>query len=89
MKAILEFNLNDEEDLRKYKLSLNAENLSLFIWELEQHLFRPARKHGYSEQDNCSQKLNRLLASFPEVQETINALEEYYYKLKQDNNIYE
>jgi len=46
-KAILEFNLPEEET--ELHLAINAGNLQAAIWDVSQEVFRPARKHGYSD----------------------------------------
>ena len=38
MKAVLEFNLDDEEDSRAYQIMNSAQSLVLAIWEYDQKL---------------------------------------------------
>ena len=38
MKAILEFDLDNPDDMRTYKLCNNAEDMNLFIYDLGQKL---------------------------------------------------
>lgn len=45
-KAIIEFNLPEEND--DYELAVNASKMYCILWDLRQNVFRPARKHGYS-----------------------------------------
>jgi hypothetical protein len=47
MKATLTFNLPDEE--REFKDAVNGGNMSIAIFNIQQEIFRPARKHGYSD----------------------------------------
>ena len=46
-KAILEFNLPEESV--ELDMAINAGNLQAAIWDVSQEVFRPARKHGYSD----------------------------------------
>lgn len=46
-KCTLEYNLpEDQEDL---DCALNGGNYKHALWEVSQEVFRPARKHGYSD----------------------------------------
>jgi hypothetical protein len=38
MKAIIEFDLNDTDDLQSYKLCNNASNMHTAIWQYDQKL---------------------------------------------------
>lgn len=44
-KAILEFNLPEEE--AEFQMAVNAASLQSALWDVAQDVFRPARKHGY------------------------------------------
>lgn len=46
MKAILEFNLPEEQG--EFDLATKAGNMHSALWDIAQEVFRPARKHGYS-----------------------------------------
>jgi hypothetical protein len=48
MKAILEFNLDDNDDEESHRLALKAGKLYSALWDIRQNVFRPARKHGYA-----------------------------------------
>jgi len=71
MKAILEFDLDDEEDVRRYKLCNNAQDMNLFIYELGQKL-RSWYKYG---------------SPFKTAEEAIEATREEYYNLLNDYNV--
>jgi len=86
MKAIIEFDLNDADDRMEHKRMLQATDLSCFIWDVEQLVFRPHRKHGYPDSVR-GRKLNELIEAHPEVDLAIGLLEEMYYELKQGRNI--
>lgn len=46
MKATLSFNLPEERD--EFETAVNAGKYRSALWEVMQRIFRPARKHGYS-----------------------------------------
>lgn len=71
MKAILQFDLNDEYDQMHYKLCNNAQNMNLFIYELGQKL-RSWDKYG---------------CPFKTAEEAIQATREEYYNLLNDYNV--
>ena len=64
-KAILEFNLPEEES--ELNMAINANNLQAALWEVGQAVFRPARKHGYS--DSTIQRLVEQLDSITDAVE--------------------
>jgi len=84
MKAILEFDLNEPDDRMHHKMAVDSQDMLIFIWDVEQDVFRPHRKHGYA-----NLRLNQLVANHPEVREAISLLEEMYYKLKEDRFKYD
>jgi len=71
MKAILEFDLNDEYDHMHYKFCNNSQNMNLFIYELGQKL-RSWDKYG---------------CPFKTAEEAIQATREEYYSLLNDYNV--
>jgi hypothetical protein len=77
MKAILEFDLNEPDDRMHHKMAVDSQDMLIFIWDVEQDVFRPHRKHGYG-----NLRLDQLVANHPEVREAISLLEEMYYELK-------
>lgn len=48
MKATIEFNLNDEDDLNSYNLCNNAAKMNLVLWNFDQKL-RSMCKHSDNE----------------------------------------
>jgi hypothetical protein len=56
-KAILQFNLPEERE--EFNLTVKAGNLHSALWDILESVFRPARKHGYS--DTRLQKLIQKL----------------------------
>ena len=63
-KATLKFNL--PEDDAEFQLALSAGKMHSALWGMSQEIFRPARKHGYS-----NTKIQELL-------DKINALVKVY-----------
>jgi hypothetical protein len=47
MKGILEFNLPEETD--EFETAVMAQNIRSAIFDIQQMVFRPARKHGYAD----------------------------------------
>lgn len=48
MKATLEFNLPEEQE--EYEINKQAYKMHAALWNVGTEVFRPARKHGYSDQ---------------------------------------
>lgn len=61
MKAILEFNLQEERD--EFETAVMAPNMRSALFDVRQMVFRPARKHGYSRADiqELVEKLDALV----------------------------
>lgn len=64
-KAILEFNLPEEE--AELDMALHAGDLHATLWDIAQEVFRPARKHGYN--DSTLQRLVEQLDSIVDTME--------------------
>lgn len=79
-KVTLEFDMEDPLSKEAYQECVNAGLYAQLIIAVEEDIFRPARKHGYTG-TNASE-LNRLL-EIPEVVLAIEALEALYYKQKE------
>jgi len=88
MKATLEFDLDCPEDRLQHKKAVDAADLSIFLWDLEQDLFRPARKHGYPD-SVIGRRLNELLEQDGAVSEAISLLESLYFEKKKGRFDYE
>lgn len=84
MKAILEFELPKEQE--DFDDAVNAARYKNILHEVEQQVFRPARKHGYAQQ-NIQDLITKLDATSPEdvpATELISLLEDLYYSLKNE-----
>lgn len=81
MKAILEFDLSDADERDAHLRAIKAPDAYAALWDIAQEVFRPARKHGYSDPD-----LNKLLKS-DDVEEAISLLEKRFYQILEDKGI--
>lgn len=96
MKAMLEFNLPEEQE--EFDAANKGADCKIALWEIAQEIFRPARKHGY---DNSS--IQKVLDKADEVtvvtdiggikyevgagSELINVLEKKFYNILQQRGI--
>lgn len=96
MKGIIEFNLPEEQE--EFDTAVKAADLKAALWEIAQQVFRPARKHGYS--DGRIQELlekadtlrvpneNGEAGYEPEVgTELVSQLEKLFYSILEEYNI--
>ncbi len=91
MKGILEFNLEESFERAAHKRAINASTAYLCLWDIGQEIFRPARKHGYSDEP----KLNELLRWKEDgdnqvaeaVEEAISILEKKFYGMLEERGI--
>lgn len=80
MKYILEYDGDNPQDVEDFHQAVSAKEVFEFLRIVEDNLFRPHRKHGYSTahvptQDDADH-LNKANT------DTIDLLERVYYKLK-------
>jgi len=61
MKATIEFDLDNEDDLRRYNLMNDAEKMVEQLDDIWEYCFRPNNKHGYSG------KLQELIDTNPDL----------------------
>ena len=80
MKAILEFNL--PEDQEAFEITKNAYNTANALEEVFQQCFRCFRKHGSNDKI-----LQELLEKSPEVEEFIERLEEKFHEILAENKV--
>ena len=89
MKATLSFTLPEEQE--EFKIACDAGKLHGVLWDTGQEVFRPARKHGYSDV-----KIQNLLNKLDEIKteegygagtELVNLLEQKFYELLNLRNI--
>lgn len=96
MKATLTFNLPEERD--EFETAVNAGKYRAALWEIGQQVFRPARKHGYSDA-RIQALVDRLDAvKVPDFDgyteddvgagtELVAALEKLFYQILQEEGI--
>ena len=86
MKAILEFNLPEDEE--EYEITSKATNMSSALFEIKQEIFRPARKHGYSDPEitKLLAKINSREAEEGAGEELIGLLETRFYQILNDHD---
>ena len=88
MKATLSFNLPEERD--EFETAVNAGKYKAALWEISQRVFRPARKHGYS-----NPHIQKLLdtADTDDMYEVavgtelVSELEKLFYEILQEEGI--
>lgn len=97
MKTELKFVWDDEngtsEADEEIKLINNRRKMAVALWDIQQEIFRPARKHGYSDP-----RLNKLLESTKIVTdkdgdsyamgyEIVGLLEEKFHQILEQHGI--
>jgi hypothetical protein len=89
MKITLEFDSDNEDDMERYKDMMNATKYKCVIDSASNEIFRPARKHGYSDET-----IRNLIANSGENEdgynngvELIGQLEEMWYNLFREYNL--
>lgn len=84
MKISITFETQEEEDKETIERMLKVDEYHFALQEIANEVFRPARKHGYSDK-----KIQDILASSEEgvYEELISLLEEKFYEILKDNNI--
>ncbi len=80
-KMKLEFDLNEPHEKNEAKRAVHATEAYTALRDIADYIFRPARKHGYPDQD--LQKLVETTDSFA----VIDILEDKFYEILRDNNI--
>ena len=83
MKISINCETENEYDEKDLRLMLNYKNAYLLLEEIEQYLWRPNVKHGYSDP-----KLKEFDGD-DNVHEAIYRLSELYYEMKSEYNIEE
>ena len=68
----------DAREIRKY---LDGPNYALALWEISQTIFRPARKHGYSDR-----QVNEYLDG-DDTYLAIGRLEEMFFEILAKHNL--
>lgn len=74
MKATLHFDLS--EDREEFRDCMQASKMSAALHDIQNNIFRPARKHLYNDKE-----LNDLIAKNPDAIEIIGLLETKYVEI--------
>lgn len=74
MKATLEFDLNEESE--EFEMCMKATKMSCALSDISNHIFRPARKHGYNDE-----KLVKLIEKNKDAEFIIGLLEEKFIEI--------
>jgi len=82
MKVTINYDLDNEEDRSSYERHRIAAGACHALWEISQKVFRPARKHGYSDI-----RIEKLMRSFDDSEELIGLLEELFFEILDDNGV--
>lgn len=77
MKLILKYDIPEEQD--EARMALNGVQAQVALGEIHSEVFRPARKHGYSDK-----KLNKLAKGNEEL---IGLLEEKFFEILADRGL--
>lgn len=81
-KLILTFEFDDEND-EHFRTISNARNYKNALRYVRENIFRPARKHGYSDS-----RLNELIKQNPvAILQVIELLEEEFNQILNDNSL--
>jgi len=80
-KVIIEFEVQDRYDESSVRRALNADAAYCALYDIRTQIFRPARKHGYSDRE--------LVRLFDEEKhgDLISALESKFYEILTANEI--
>jgi hypothetical protein len=103
VKGILEFNLQEERD--EFETAVMAPNMRSALFDVQQMVFRPARKHGYSRADiqELVEKLDELVSQhasivdwprdeyqyFKNATYLIGQLEGLFHQIMEENGVVE
>lgn len=83
MKVTMHFDLDEPGDKELYAQHNKTEQVFMLLWDIEQEIFRPARKHGYPASAE-GKRLNELLETNGAADEVISLLEQMYFNYKKE-----
>lgn len=78
-KVILEF--DSIEDREELATTLKAGNMQSALWDIAQEVFRPARKHGYSDEEL------QALVNLSHGEELVSKLEVLFYQILEKHDV--
>lgn len=73
MKAILEFNLDDPSDREAHARAIKSTDLALILWDLQQEVFRKARKYGELNGEKLTEEQQQIIEQVSEQFEQMMA----------------
>lgn len=80
MKAKLEFDLTDSDQVTAFRRAVKAGDAFCALWDIGQEIFRPARKHGYDDRRLLDwDKMNPV--------ELVSILEARFYEILAERDI--
>lgn len=82
MKAKLTFDLTDSDQAAEFRRAINGNGAYAALWDIAQEIFRPARKHGYQEQE-----LRDLMEATPKAEDLVAALEAKFYRILEEQGV--
>lgn len=83
MKAKLEFDLEEPFDRNAHMRAVKADDAYRTLWEVGNDIFRPARKHGYSEPE-----IRSLVEKIGvDAEKLIGLLEDKFYRIMEENGV--
>lgn len=83
MRAKLEFDMADSDDASEFRRATKASEAFAALWEISQEIFRPARKHGYSD-TTLSEAMD---SETVDKSELIHRLEVKFYSILEERGI--
>jgi hypothetical protein len=81
-KALKVWNLNIPEEREDFERSNKSLDLQLALWDISQEVFRPHRKHGYSDH-----KLPNLDDWSDQSHAIVERLEELFYEILKSRGV--
>ncbi len=80
MKVTLEFNLPEEKE--EFELMQKANVMSYALERISNEIFRPAREHGYSDDE-----IQKLIEESEKARLLVDLLEQKFYSILEEFNI--
>ena len=93
-KATLTFDMDDHDSMQSFKRSVKSLDAFIALHDIAMEVFRPARKHGYSDPniqkalDNCGEEVDENgFSSYGHGEELISLLETKFYDILNERGI--
>lgn len=82
-EVTIKFSVEDQYEEQALRRTLNAGRAYSALWDIAQEIFRPARKHGYSDPKLGEAMRNKEI----DHEEIIGMLEEKFFEILRENSI--